>query len=123
MAAVAPQVTREAMAPDLRFLLEEKEVPEVVMDKLAAAGFTTLARFAVIEDTRAGLRKALADEFGLDPATNPANRIGQVTVLDAWEVACRRQEEDRRQEAEAKSHRLPKMLGKAAHLALRRAAE
>lgn len=109
------------MAPDLRFLLEEKAVPDAVMDLLAEAGYTTMARFAVMEDSRAELRKVLAAEFGLDPAADRKHRLAQVTVLDAWEIAARRQHEDRRQEAEAKAARLPKVLGKAAHLALRRA--
>ena len=64
---------RDLLAADLRFLLEETEVPEQVMDALTA-----------------------------------------VKVAGAWETATRRADEDRRQEAEAKGSRLPK-LGKAAH--------
>lgn len=102
---------------------KRKAVPDAVMDLLAEAGYTTMARFAVMEDSRAELRKVLAAEFGLDPAADRKHRLAQVTVLDAWEIAARRQDEDRRLEAEAKAARLPKVLGTAAHLALRRVAE
>lgn len=103
-------LARNRMAPDLRFLLEEKLVPEPVMDLLAEAGYTTMAQLAVMEDSRTELRKVLAAEFGFDPAVDRKNRLSQVTVLDAWETAARHQDEDRRQEAEAKASRLPRVL-------------
>ena len=114
---------RERLAPDLRFLLEEKEVPETVQDALAQSGFVTINRFAILDDNRSAVRAALTRDFGLDPQQDVAHRLSQVTVLDAWETACRRAEEDRKQEAEARGSRLPKMLGKAVHLSMHRAAE
>lgn len=62
------------MAPD---------VPAPIMDQLAMAVHTTMARFAVIEDTRMGSRKVLATEFGLDPSVDRKHRTSVVTVLDA----------------------------------------
>ena len=81
---------RERLAPDLRFLLKDKEVPDAVQDALAQAGFVTIYRFAILDDGRAAVRQALARDSALDPAQDPAHRLSQVTVLDAWETACRR---------------------------------
>ena len=106
---------REALSSDLRFLLEEKEVPEDVQDALATGGYTNMGRFALLDDARTSLRSTLANDFGLDPAAQPPdgarNRLTAVKVIDAWETACRRAAEERKQEAEAKSSRLPRLIG------------
>ena len=119
---------RDNLAADLRFLLEEKEVPDTLQDAFADQGYTTVCRFALLDDNRANVRAALTRDFGLDPAAQAPEvgreaRLNIVKVIDAWETACRRSEEDRKQEAEAKSSRLPKIIGKAAHLSMRRAAQ
>ena len=59
---------REALSSDLRFLLEEKEVPEDVQDALATRGYTNMGRSALLDDTRSGVRTTLSTDFGLDPA-------------------------------------------------------
>ena len=84
---------RKRLAPDLRLLLEEKEVPDDVQDKLAAAGFLTVNRFAILEDDRTKLRAALVRDFGLDPGVDVAHRFSQVTVIEAWETARRAEAE------------------------------
>ncbi|CAK0885329.1 unnamed protein product, partial [Prorocentrum cordatum] len=116
---------RDQLAADLRFLLEEKEVSEELQDAMARWGYTTVNRFALLDDDRARVRALLARDFGLDttapPPAGPNNRLAIVKVIDAWETACRRAEEERKQEAEAKSARLPKLIGKATHLSMRRA--
>ncbi|CAK0887969.1 unnamed protein product [Prorocentrum cordatum] len=118
---------RGQLAADLRFLLEEKEVPDAVQDAMAGQGYNTLNRFALLDDDRARVRAVLTRDFGLDPAAGgeggPAARLAIVKAIDAWETACRRAEEDRKQEAEAKSARLPKLIGKATHLSMRKAAQ
>ncbi|CAK0883391.1 unnamed protein product [Prorocentrum cordatum] len=118
---------RGQLAADLRFLLEEKEVPDAVQDAMARQGYNTLNRFALLGDDRAQVRAVLARDFGLDPAAGreggPAARLAIVKVIDAWETACLRAEEDRKRGAEAKSARLPKLIGKATHLSMREAAQ
>ena len=110
------------MAPDLRFLLEEKGVDEGMVESLTMAGISTISRLSLLEDSRAGMRKVLETTFKLDPAEG-LNRVRQVCVLDAWETACTNTTEERRQQAEAKSARLPRVLPRANHLALRRSVE
>ena len=73
---------RTSLSAELRFLLEDKEVHTDVQDALARAGFNTLPKFALLEDTRDAVRKILKEEFSLDPSTDPANRLKQITVID-----------------------------------------
>ena len=111
------------LAPDLRYLLEDKGVDEDLVECLRNAGITSIARLSLLEETRAGVRKVLEGEpFNIDPAAG-LNKIRQVCVIDAWETACTTTTEDRRQQAEAKATRLPRVLPRANHLALRQAAE
>ena len=116
-------VISNILAPDLHYLLEDKGVDDELMEIMKKAGITTIARLSLLEDTRAGVRKALEGEpFNLDPKVG-LNRIRQVCFLDAWETASTTTAEDRRQQAEAKATRLPRVLPRANHVALRRAAE
>ena len=57
-------------------------------------------------------------EWGLDPA-GAARQFARVALLDAWETAKTRADEERRQAAEARTAGLVPSLGKAAHLAMR----
>ena len=83
-------------------------VDEDFIEVLRKAGVTTVARLSLLEDTRAGVRKALEGEpFNIDP-TQGLNRIRQVCFLDAWETATSTTTEERRQQAEAKATRLPR---------------
>ena len=116
-------IDKNIMAPDLHYLLEDKGVDEELTEIMKQAGITTVARLSLLEDTRAGVRKALEGApFNLD-LTQGLNRIRQVCFLDAWETASTTTAEDRRQQAEAKATRLPRILPRANHVALRRAAE
>ena len=110
---------QDALSAELRFLLEEKGVDEAVMDALAAAGYVTRQRFALVDDDRASLRAALTRDFNLDPAPEARNRLWQVAVIDAWESAKLRVERERQEEADARTTRLPKQLGKHVHLQMR----
>ena len=114
---------KNILAPEMRFLLEDKGIDEALIEILRKAGVTTVSRLSLLEDTRAGVRKALEGEpFNIDPAQG-LNRIRQVCFLDAWETASSTTAEDRRQQAEAKATRLPRVLPRANHVALRRSAE
>ena len=110
------------MAPDLLYLLEEKGVDEELIAKLLAAGITTVSRLSLLEDTRAGMRKVLETMFQFDPNA-PGTLMKQVSIMDAWETAMVNMAEDRKQQAEAKSTRLPRVLPRAQHNNLRKSAE
>jgi hypothetical protein len=110
------------MAPDMRYLLEEKGVDDELINSLTASGITTISRLSLLEDTRAGMRKVIEQTFKLDPDVGN-NRMRQVCLLDAWETATCNTAEDRRQQAEAKATRLPRILPRAQHISLRRATE
>jgi hypothetical protein len=114
---------RTALDSSLKFLLEEKGVPDAVQDLIARAGTLTMALFALIEDTRAGLRTMMKDEWGMDPATDPAHRVSQATVIDAWETACIRLVKEREETAKAHATRLPRQMTGTELLAMRRAFE
>ena len=101
---------RDNLEPTLRFLLEQKKVPGEVMDLLADSGFYTIPAFSAIEDTRAGVRAASKEYFGLDPLVDPANLRVQAAVVEAWETATSRIKALRDEEASARANKLPRQL-------------
>jgi hypothetical protein len=70
------------MAPDMRYLLEEKGVDDELINSLTASDITTISRLSLLEDTRAGTRKVIEQTFKLDPDVGN-NRMRQVCLLDA----------------------------------------
>ena len=106
----------------LAFLLEEKEVPETIQNKMKAARMVTMARFILMASDFDEWKKIFKDEWGLDPAADPDNRLSWVTVMDAWEEAKSRQQEERKADAESRQAGLPKPLGKQPHQLARNAA-
>ena len=114
---------RDNLEPTLRFLLEQKKVPGEVMDLLADSGFHTIPAFSAIEDTRAGVRAASKEYFGLDPLVDPANLRVQAAVVEAWETATSRIKALRDEEATARANKLPRQLPQGDLLAMRRTFE
>ena len=106
----------------LAFLLEEKEVPANIQEKMKTAKMTTMTRFILMAGDFEEWRAIFKDEWGLDPAADPDNRLSWVTVMDAWEEAKSRQQEERKADAEARQAGLPKPLGKQPHQLARKAA-
>ena len=64
---------RDSHSSDLRFLLDVKGVDDATQDRLAEAGFNTLHRFALLEDSRENLRRVLGADYNLDPAAYCGN--------------------------------------------------
>ena len=120
---VAPEAGRFKLNAALTYLLEQKGVPAAFQDALGDAGFITMGAFSNLEDDRAGLRRILAAEFGLDPALDPVHRRSQAAVLEAWEAAADRAAAERKEEAVARATRLPRSVTSNEHLAMRRAFE
>ena len=98
---------RELLSSSLRYLLEEKGMPEAVQDALGANGYTTFALFTLLEDTRAGLRTVLYNEFNLKTDERANDRVIQAMVIDAWESSTKRSEKEKEEESIAKAARLP----------------
>lgn len=107
---------------DLRYLYEEKLVKEEDVDKLTEMGINSIARLALLEDNRAGVREVIGKVLSLDVNT-PDGRGRLISVMDAWETAQRRTDEQRKQDAEAKSARLPRTLPRSTIISLRKAVE
>ena len=82
----------------------------------------SMARLHLLAESRTELKDIFEKEWGIDP-TAPGKRFARIALLDAWETAKTRVDEERRQAAEARAAGLVPALGKAAHLALRSAVE
>ena len=116
----------DLMAPDLRFIMAEREIEPRLQALLGAAGYKSLGLFTSMVDNRAQLRAVLATDFGLDaaeanlaPATALARRVDQARIVDAWDTARKRSDEADRMQAEQRASRLPLTLNRAAHINLR----
>ena len=114
------------LAPDLRFILSEREVPEALQAQLSLAGFRSIGLFNSMVDSRGDLRAMLIAEFGLNPAELNlapgealARRVNAARIVDAWDTSRKRQEEHDRVQAEQKASRLPLTLSRSQHINLR----
>ena len=114
------------MAPDLRFILSEREVPEDLQVRLSTLGVRTLGLFCSIVDSKADLRATLIADFGLNHAEADITRevamerrINTARLVDSWETASKRLSESDRVAAEQKASRLPLTLSKSHHITLR----
>ena len=80
MAAPAPltaaqQGHLEALAPDLRFQLEQADVPAVLQTRLGELGVRNVALFSGLDETRDSVRAALIAELPLDPSAGVTERL------------------------------------------------
>ena len=114
------------LASDLRFILNEYEVPERWQLHLQAKGYTTMITFGVLADDRAGLRLALVQDLCLDPAEANLSDADKSTVrststkiLASWLAASQRVAEDTRHGADQRMLRLPITINKTQLVALR----
>eukprot|EP00972_Heterocapsa_arctica_P070540 10420475-Heterocapsa_arctica.AAC.1 len=77
----------------------------------------------MVVDTRAELRELLRVEFNVDPAVSITQRILQAAVVESWEAAVQRATKAREEEALQRSARLPRVLARPDHIAMRAAFE
>lgn len=108
---------------ELAFLLEEKEVPSTVLEKLQESGMTSLSRFVLMAATHDEWRHIVKDDWGIDPSGSRQNRLALACVLDAWDDAKVRRQKEQEAEAESRRNGLPKALGKRPHQLARKAVE
>ena len=120
LAAAPAAVGAGIMKPDLIFLLDECGVPDAVRARLLEDGVITMPRLHIMAETRADLRQLITVTWGLDQAT-AANRLGTVALIDAWECARVRVEEERRLTAASRAAGEAPALPRSAHLSLRAA--
>ena len=121
----------ESLAPDLKFLLEDRNVDKTIMAQLADAGFTSMNIFSMLGDSRMEVREVLVDEpfnlglavADLQPGEKVRRRAKQAMVLDAWEAAKHRMEERAKKEAAQRAAGGEVKFHPGDHIALRKAFE
>ncbi len=104
---------------DLRYLLEEREVPRAVIEIMGHVHVRRLNVFAHIESTEDALRTWIKDDLGIEP-----RGLGKATtamIIDSWVAARGMAQHVTTREAEAKLDGRPKELLKSTHLDLRKA--
>ena len=79
-----------ALEANLAFLLEEKEVPAAIQEKIAEARMLSLSRFILMAANHDEWRTIMKDEWGMDPSASTANRFALVTILDVGRIQCPR---------------------------------
>ena len=78
----------EAGSSDLKFLLAELKMPELLQGVFYHLGFSSVQLFASLDRTEDGVRDFLLRDFDLDPARNGlADRRTVSLVVTAWEEA------------------------------------
>lgn len=122
----AQKASLARMAPDLQFILSEREVSATLQVQLAESGIKTVGLFVSFVDTKAQLRDALAAQFNLDPNeagisvdVKRERQMNCARLVDSWDTATKRAEEADRVQAEQKASRLPMTLSRSSHITLR----
>ncbi|CAE8621173.1 unnamed protein product, partial [Polarella glacialis] len=100
------------LRPDLLGLLSAKDVEAPTQARLALAKIKSVAKLAVLADTRQDLRTFCKDTLLLDPATDPRARVEVASVVEAWEAAQARLSSRNAAEAEATVNNVAKALPK-----------
>ena len=115
MAAAA----RASLDTGLRFLLDEKQVPEWIQDKVAEEGITSVAQFANIDTDKAAVRRLVTDEWNVSADTTERWRAVVASFLDAWEASTIRASTERQEAATARTNNLPRPMPKADHIVMK----
>lgn len=121
-----PSPLRGAMATmnaDLLYLLEKEGVEAPVIERLTAAGYTSLRLFAYAAETRAELRTFAQTDLEVDPAAGGPQRLAFARLLVAWDAAKLRVTTENTQQAESSASNLPQTLARTDSSAARRAFE
>ena len=86
--ALAAQLA--TLEPDLAYLFDELDVPELVQANLAHRRVRKLGVFAKVEATEDAFRAWPLADLGLDPATGVGARATVAQLAEAWEAAKQR---------------------------------
>ena len=97
------------VSSDLQYVLEEAGV-SLEAQYAIAQHYRNLRVFSAIADSKADVREALKNDFGMDPAANAAARASVAKVVTAWEVSRELSSKEQEMKAEAKVLGLPRNL-------------
>ena len=100
----------KALRPEMRALLEDKEVPSNVQAVLGHLGVTQVETYANLESSEAALREVIAAELELSSADGMKSRVIVSQLIAAWQAARTRNKAIDNAEAERKAAGLPKEL-------------
>ena len=125
------QESTSRLAADLKHIFDDRGAPPVVQAYISELGLTTTNLFALMADTRIGMRGTLKeDPFNLDPeaaelpgADTVLRSVTEAKVLDAWETVKARVHEKTKVQAEQRASEAPFTLTANEHVALRRSLE
>jgi hypothetical protein len=106
-----------------RVLCVDGKVSREAISAFEDKGFRRLAMLAMVVDTRAERRDRLKHEFNSDTATNLGQRILQASSIEALNAAVRRAARGGNEEVRPRATRLPRVLARLDHLAIRFAFE
>ena len=82
----------EDLDMDMVALLSEYGVSQESMRELAGAECSSVCLFAALADDREGVRKAIKNLIGLDPANGKAETIEMAKIVAAWKTSNIRSE-------------------------------
>jgi len=98
---------RQNVEAQLTLIWDEHKVPLKLQYEVGQV-YGTMRLFSAIADDRAGVRTAVKDDFGLDPAAQApqgaTNRAQAGALVASWEVAKDLLQREVQLRAEAKTH-------------------
>ena len=119
----AQQGHLETLAPDLRFQLEQADVPAVLQARLGELGVRNVALFSGLDETRDSVRAALTAELPLDPSAGVTERLNMARLLAAWEASRLHLQVSEKNKAEARLGTQQRLVQPNEHHAMRLAVE
>ena len=94
------QAALQGVASNLRYILDDVGVRVSVQEVVYHHGFNTMARFLGMEESKAELRLAFNQVFGLTAADGVQQRCDVADLLSAWEMTKARVESETKMRAE-----------------------
>jgi len=109
--------------PDLKFLLDKKDIDEELQGLLYHVGVTSVELLAAFAKNQDDLEAALKTYFGIDGTADVASRLKVARVVVAWNAAKARAVKHAEVDAECEVNGQPKELPQAEAAAMRKAFE
>ncbi len=126
MSAITPeQITAglAALDADLAWVLEDTGISRELRGKVGHMGIRRLNTFAKLEADEGRFRDALRNLFGLNPDEDPASRVQQALMVDAWDRARDRLRAQSAIDAEAAAEGRAKPMPRGQQINLRKTYE
>ena len=119
----AQQANLQKLSSDLLFLLQDAGVKPSWQARLGELDIVSIALFSGLDEDRAAVRRALANDLPLDVTASTDNRLEMARLLTAWEAARLQLQAVQRNQAESKLGVQQRVLHPTEHQATRRAVE